>query len=188
MLRFSNWSPDVGPSYRIDDSWTQCENYAENGEVPTAAKILREALEEEFQTFCANLKGKVPFKSDASWTLGELLDGALSAFKSILKKAKDVASSSGKQENLKKIEEIENTLNIVKEEADIDKWILNPMNHYNEWSKFSKEELKNLIQSMRKFCKAFSFEEDLFIISFDNQLQPIALTTQSTKIFFSLKK
>ena len=186
MLRFSDWSPDGGPSYRIDDPWIQCEDYAEKGEVKLAAKILREALEEEFQTFCANLQGKVPFNRDASWTLGQLLDGALSAFKNNLKKAEKAASDN--QENLNKIKEIENTLDSAKQEADIDQWILNPMNHYNEWSRFSKEEIKNLIKNMKKFCKAFSFEEDLFTISFDNKYNPVALTTQSIKIFFDLKK
>ena len=187
-LKFFNWSPDGGPSYQIDDPWAQCEGYVEKGDKKSAARILREALEEEFQQFCANLKAKVEFKSDASWTLGELLDGALKAFKNNLKKAKNAASSSNNQENLIKIEKIENILDAAKEAADVDQWILNPMNHYNEWVNFSKEELKIFIRNMQKFCKAFLFEEEPFIISFDNKRKPIALTTESIKIFFGLKK
>lgn len=182
-LKFSNWSPDGGPSYRIDDPWTHCENYTEKGDVKLAAKILREALEEEFQEFCFNLRAKVPFNSDANWTLSELLDGALSAFKDNLKKA-----ASDNQENLNKIKEIETKLDSAKQKADIDQWILNPLNHYNKWATFSKEELKNLIKNMKSFCSAFSFKGAPFIISVDGNRKPVALTALHENMYFALIK
>ena len=185
VLKFRNWSPDTGPSYQIDDPWSQCEEYAEKGEVKLSAKILREALEGEFQDICSNLKTHVPFKKEGNWSLGELLDSSLKAFKDNLKKAKKAAESNN-ESNLKKIKDIENNFNQAKKEANTDQWTLNPMNHYNDWAKFSKDELKSLIGSMRKLHKAFFFDDEPFIISFHKH-KPIALTTVSSKISFPLK-
>ena len=188
MLKFSNWSPDGGPSYRLDDPWNECDSYIEKGEVKIAAKILREALEEEFRIFCANLKAKIVFENNANWTLGELLDGALNAFKNTLKKAKDVANFSNNQENVNKLEKIEHLLDTTKEEAEVDYWILNPLNHYNEWAQFSQAELRNFTKNIKKFCNTFSFEGDPFIVSFDSKYKPVALTTSRTKVSFGLKR
>ena len=188
MLKFSNWSPDGGPSYRLNDPWIQCKNYNEQGEINLAGKILREALEGEFQRFCTHLRAMVPFNSDAKWALGELLSGALEAFKRYIKRAKDIAITSKNENNLKDIEKIENMFKTAQQEADIDQWIINPMNHYNEKANFSKEEGRNVIEKMKKFCEAFSYNGDPFIISFDNNRKPVAFTTLHSSICFSLIK
>ena len=188
MLKFLNWSPAGGPSYRLSDPWTQCENYIKQGEIEFAGKVLRETLEEEFQGFCENLKGMVPFKNDANWGLGDLMNGALQSFNKYIKKAKNIAESNNNEIDLKKIEEIENTFKTAQTEAEIDQWIINPMNHYNEKAKFSKEEGKNIIQKMKKFCEAFSYNGDHFIISLDRSHNLLAFTTSHSKISFSLKK
>ena len=181
ILKFSNWSLDGGPSYQMDNPWVQCEEYAEKGEIKLSAKILREALEGEFQDICSNLKAKAPFKKEGNWTLGELLDSSLKAFKYNLAKAEQAASNN--DDHLK---EIKNNFTQAQQEANVDRWILNPMNHYNEWANFSKDELKALITSMKGLCKAFCFKNEPFIISCHNHT-PIALTTVSGKISFPLK-
>ena len=183
ILKFSDWSLDDGPSYQIDDPWIKCEEYAEKGEIKLSANILREALEGEFQDICSKLEAKVPFKKERNWTLEELLNGSLKAFKDNLKKAKKAASNN--HDNLQKIEKIENIFTQALQEAKVERWILNPLNHHNEWAIFSKDELKALIKSMKELCKAFSFEDESFIISF-HKYKPIALTTVSGKISFPL--
>ncbi len=184
ILKFHNWSLDGGPSYQIDDPWRQCEEYAERGEARLSAKILREALEGEFQDICSNLKAQAPFKKEGNWTLGELRDSSLKAFKDILEKAKK--GTTNNEINLQQIKEIENIFNQAKKKADIEQWILNPMNHYNEWAKLSKDEMKTLIKSMKELCAAFSFENEPFIISSHNHKLK-ALTTISGKVSFPLK-
>ena len=184
MIKFQEWSPDSGPSYRIDDPWSQCEKYAEQGEMNLSASILRDALEGGFQQICLNLHARVPLKPESNWNFGELIDASLKAFKDNLKKAKQATNDKSK---LKEIREIEEKFIQAKKEANVDLWILNPMNHYNEWAKFSKDELKTLIKNMKKLYKAFFFEDEPFIISL-HENKPIALTTRSGKISFSLNK
>ncbi len=188
MLEFHNWSPEGGPEYKIDDPWVKCEEYAERGKVRESAGFLRSAVEEEFQNISSNLKAKVPFKKDSNWTFGELLDGSLCAFKNVLKKATTVAKNTNNNENLQKIKEIQEKVNIATKEAEIDRWILNPMNHYNEWANFSKEELTTLIKKMKTLYMAFYFDEkEYFIISCQRNTE-IALTTVSGKISFPLQE
>ena len=190
MLEFRNWSPEGGPEYQIDDPWIKCEEYAKKGKIKESSGLLRSALEEEFQDIAEYLSAKVPFKKDSRWTFGELLDSSLCAFQKALKKAITVADTTNNNENLTKIKEIKERINIAKQEADVDIWILNPMIHYNEWAKFSKDEMITLINNMKALCTAFCFDNDEkehFIIS-DHRHNEIALTTTSGKVRFPLKE
>ena len=190
MLEFRNWSPEGGPEYQIDDPWIKCEEYAKSGKIKESAGLLRSALEAEFQNIAGDLRAQIPFKKDSSWTFGELLDSSLCAFKKALNKASKVADTTNNTENLTKIKEIKERINIAKQEADVDHWILNPTIHYNEWAKFSKDEMITLIKNMKSLCIAFCFDNDEkehFIISYRGH-DKIALTTVSGKVYFPLKE
>ena len=95
-IEFSNWTIENGPSLNIlSDIWDVIEEDLTRNDIPAAAAKLRRGSEEYFSQVCASLHAPVRFKFNGQYELGDLLNGAMSEYKSQLKHAKTAARILG---------------------------------------------------------------------------------------------
>ncbi len=156
FVHFRNWTVDLGPTqWDSKDVWEEIDNAITQNNISSAAATLRNFLEYFSKEVCHNIRAKVEFKSDAHFSLGELLPNAISMLKNLVKKGKDAASSWGQKENLAKIEAFEKAFDATQKETQIDQWQLNAAVHYNEWANLQKQDFEPVVQAYKALVDKF---------------------------------
>ncbi len=101
-IEFSNWTIENGPSVNIlGDIWDVINDDLAKNDIPSAAAKLRRGSEEYFSQVCASLHAPVRFSFNGQYELGDLLNGAMSEYKSQLKHAKTAARFGKIMRNLR---------------------------------------------------------------------------------------
>jgi hypothetical protein len=156
-VRFCKWDVDMGPTEWDDrDIWAELDDHLAKNEVRSAAALLRYYLEHICQEICENFRAKIEFRSDAQFTLGELLPSATTAFLNCVKKGKSSAHSWSKPEIMDELTAIEKTFKEANKKTLAENWQINPAVHYNEWGNFDKQDFKPVVVSFKKLLDQFS--------------------------------
>jgi recombinational DNA repair ATPase RecF len=155
-IEFSNWTIEDGPSLNIlGDIWDIIEEDLTRNDIPAAAAKLRRGSEEYFSQVCASLHAPVRFKFNGQYELGDLLNGAMSEYRSQLKHAKSAARSWENFEELERLKKIEDHSKGVFERINLERWAVNPAVHFNQDNDFTLQDFKPVVDTFRELFSIF---------------------------------
>jgi DNA repair exonuclease SbcCD ATPase subunit len=155
-VELSNWTIQDGPRINfIGDIWGPIEKDLKRNDVPAAAAKLRRGSEEYFSLVCSALQAPVKFKFSGQYELGDLLSGAQSAYNKHLKRAKTAARSWENYPELEKLTEIEDYSKNVFDRINIERWAVNPVVHFNEWTDFTPQDFEPVMSSFQDLFSLF---------------------------------
>jgi energy-coupling factor transporter ATP-binding protein EcfA2 len=156
MVEFKSWSVDTGPSYMEDvDFWDKIQKDIDDNDIPSAAAKLRRNSEYFFERACDSLLGRITYKGDGRWELGDYLPGAIEAFKKHLKQAKVAAQSWGADKTFQEIEELESVANEIVKRSQVEQWGINENVHYSKWGEFSKTDFEPIVEAFKDLHDLF---------------------------------
>ena len=152
---FAGWTVDLGPQVWHDqDIWTDIQSAIDRDDVPNAAWLLRRYLEYSARILAHDLRAAVEFRSDGRYDLGDLLPGALKAWKKALEKAESAARSWGRTEEEKAISQKRGEAKKLIARTNAEQWAINPSVHFNEWSNFQPNEFQEVVDAFRELLAA----------------------------------
>lgn len=131
-VQFSGWSIGEGPKTldRPEMEWETISDLLDEGNTSMAAHQTRRMAEWYLREACDRIDGKVPFKANSEWNLGDFKTGVISRYKELIGKAKAAENSWGRDTD--HLSEIEEELKDIGRRIDEDGAALNPNVHYNE--------------------------------------------------------
>lgn len=131
-VQFSGWNIESGPQTldRPEMEWETISELLDEGNTSMAAHQTRRMAEWFLREACHRLDGKVPFKANSEWNLGDFKDGVLSRYKDLIGKAK--AAEDSWNRGIDHLEELENRTKDIARRVDEDGAALNPNVHWNE--------------------------------------------------------
>lgn len=155
-IEFRKWHVDHGPSeWKDTDVWSEIDGYVDEGNIRGAASLLRYYLEHLSAEICGRLGGRVEFKGDGRYELGDLLPAAVEAIRSLLKKAKAAANSWNDQALVSEIGDQEAAFAAITSAALVDQWQINPAVHYNEWADLKREDFAPVVAAFKNLETQF---------------------------------
>lgn len=164
-VQFSGWDIEEGPDVlaRPEMEWVTIEEELEAGNVSIAAHQTRRMAEWFLREACDRLNGKVQFKANSEWNLGDFEQGVVSRYKSLISKAKSSADSWNKEDQVEEFEELDDNMTDIKERISQDGAALNPNVHWNEvdseYAHCTPEELKPAVEAYRDLYEALWCDE-----------------------------
>jgi hypothetical protein len=156
QARFYGWTVDDGPLFEQGEVWDRIDEDLAKGDVPGAAHKLRRRLEAATAEIAASIGGRVPYRPDGSYELGELMDSVVSRHSDLLGKG-SAAANSWNNEVAKSEVEIKKAARIaVTGEQAAESWIVNPLVHNNDWASTATEsDLRPVVESAKAFLELF---------------------------------
>ncbi len=193
FVRFSNWTPDQGPTeWSSRDIWTEINTALQKNDVRDAASILRNYLEYISKEICHNLRAPVEFKGDGRYELGDVLPSAVKQFRNILLKGAESAESWGRPAEATTIKDREQRVAAALQNSNADQWQINPAIHYNEWANLTSSDFGPVSQSFHDLIQNFICEEEkcggLYYLTFVSPKEFDSLQCMCGKTNISLKK
>lgn len=156
MVEFKSWSVDTGPAYVGDvDFWDKIQKDVDDNDILSGAAKLRRNSEYFFERACDYLLGKITYKGDGRWELGDYLPGAIEAYKKYLRQSKAAAQSWGNEKVFREIEEIESVVNEIIKRSQVEQWGVNENIHYSKWGDFSKTDFTPIVEAFKDLHDLF---------------------------------
>jgi hypothetical protein len=173
---FYNWKIQTGTQINNEtDLWMKIEEDLKLNDVSSAASKLRRGIEEYFSLVCESIQGKVPYTSNFRWELSDLLSGALTQYKDLIKKGKDAANSWGDKPKLVDLAEKESIFKQTVQRSNIERWVINDNVHYNSWANYTVSDFRPILEAFQDLFDIFNCVncESLLTLSIDNQKRQI---------------
>lgn len=154
-VNFGSWSVDSGPQVWDDiDVWKDISDRLAKNEVAGAAAALRRYLEFISTILADNLRADVPFQSNGSYDLGDLMSPLLKAWKATLALARESAQSWTNASALAAIVALEADAKAKIAKTQSEQWMINKAVHYNEWANLQSKELASLVAAFKDFLES----------------------------------
>lgn len=151
FVRFRKWSVETGPSVWVDnDIWSEIEAANRNDNVREAAAQLRHYLEYVAAEACQAFRAKVQFNADGRYELDDLLVPALNRLRELYGDAVKAAQTWGNSEKADAIGVRKQSLEDAIKAADIERWQINPLIHFNEWANLNRAEFAAVIAAYKE--------------------------------------
>lgn len=155
-ITFRKWHVDHGPAeWKQTDVWSEIDDALDKNEIRAAAGQLRHYLEYASAEWSARLGGRVEYRSDGKYELGDLLPAAIGAMNDIYKKAKLVAGSWGDKDRVADLGQANDAFIAAVTASNSEQWEINPAVHYNEWANFQKEDFRPVVEAFKTLEKLF---------------------------------
>jgi hypothetical protein len=155
-VEFYNWQLNSGPQVNCEtDMWAKIEEDLSRNDITSAAAKLRRGSEEFFASMCDALEGKVQFKLNNRWELGDFLPGAVNQYKKLIKDGKQAANSWGNKAERERLQELESTANQIVARLELEKWAVNENVHYNNWANFTIADFRPVVEAFRDLFDLF---------------------------------
>lgn len=156
-MQFRTWSVEQGPTeWDARDVWDEIQDDISRSDVRGAAGLLRYYLEFLSTEICHRLRAPVEFRGDALFQLGDLLPAATGQFSKLLRRGRAVAESWGQREEAQSLKDRERTFSALVAGSEVEKWLLNPAIHYNEWVNLHPTDFAPVLEAFRQLMQAFS--------------------------------
>lgn len=153
---FRKWHVDHGPAeWKQTDVWMEIDDFVDKNEIRAAAGQLRHYLEYMSAEWCARLGGRVEYRSDGKYELGDLLPAAIGAMNDLYKKSKATAQSYGDDLRVDEIRKHQERFIKAAVVSQGDQWEINPAVHYNEWANFQREDFKPVVAAFKALENEF---------------------------------
>jgi hypothetical protein len=155
-ITFRKWHVDHGPAeWKQTDVWSEIDEAVEKNEIRAAASQLRHYLEYAAAEWSARLGGRVEYRSDGKYDLGDLLPAAISAMNDLYRKAKAVAGGWGDKARVDELGVAHDAFTAAVMMSSADQWEINPAVHYNEWANLQKEDFGPVVAAFKALEKQF---------------------------------
>lgn len=150
-ITFRKWHVDHGPKeWKQTDVWAEIDELVATNEIRAAAGQLRHYFEYASAEWCARLGGRVEYRSDGKYDLGDLLPAAISALNDLYKKAKATAQSWGDNARVDEINAGHAVFTAVVIQSQSEQWEINPAVHYNEWANLQRQDFEPVVAAFKR--------------------------------------
>ncbi len=145
-VQFSGWDIESGPHtvHRPEMEWETIDELLNEGNTSMAAHQTRRMAEWFLREACDRLDGKVTFKANSEWNLGDFKNGTVARYKDLISKSKAAGNSWNR--DIDHLKELEENVKDITRRIDEDGAALNPNVHWNEtesaFANCTAEELK----------------------------------------------
>ena len=167
-ITFRKWHVDHGPAeWKNTDVWAEIDDLVDKNEIRAAAAQLRHYLEYVAAEWSDRLGGRVEYRSDGRYELGDLLPAAIGAMGDLYKKAKNAAQSWGDGGRVAEIQELHDLFAGAVHKTSVEQWQINPAVHYNEWVNLQREDFKPVVSAFKDLEERFGCPdcgEPLYVI------------------------
>jgi recombinational DNA repair ATPase RecF len=155
-VTFHSWTIDTGPLVESSEGiWVEIDQALAKGKVEVAAGALRRHLE-YVSRHLADLLGASPqFRADGNYELGELLPSVMSRMKKLLGEAANAAQSWGDTAKRGAATDHKKALSESNGAADMEKWAVNKVVHYNEWANLGKRDFEPVVAAYKDLLERF---------------------------------
>jgi hypothetical protein len=154
-VSFGSWSVDSGPQVWDDiDIWKDISDRLAKNEVAGAAAALRRYLEFISTILADNLRADVPFQSNGSYDLGDLMSPVLKAWRATLELARESAQSWANSSAQAAIVALEADAKAKIAKTQTEQWMINKAVHYNEWANLQSKELASLVAAFKDLLES----------------------------------
>lgn len=190
VKRFRGWTVEHGPLvYDFKEVWDAIEEHLAKEEISQAAALLRRHLEQVSGELCERFRASAPYRRDADHDLGDLLPAAIGKWGSLLKDAKKVANSWGRQDDLDAVAAREAAFKERREATQMEQWAMNKSVHYNEWANMSQPDFEPVVQAYRDLLACFRCGAcDGWLSVTPTKGNPEAIMCDCKKVCVNLKK
>jgi hypothetical protein len=148
---------DDGPVYdQGGDVWTRIERDIASDDIPAAAHKLRRYLEATSADIAESIRGRVPYRSDAGFDLGELLDAVKGRHNDLLKKAAASANSWGNEGAKAEVQRLKDERAKVIPIQETENWAINKLVHNNDGVAMSRSDFDPVLEACRQFLSLFN--------------------------------
>lgn len=155
-ITFRKWHVDHGPKeWKQTDVWAEVDALVAVNEIRAAASQLRHYLEYAAAEWCARLGGRVEFRSDSKYDLGDLLPAATGAMNELYKKAKATAQSWGDNARFGEINACHAAFTAAVTQSQSEQWEINPAVHYNEWANLQRQDFEPVVAAFKQLEREF---------------------------------
>jgi hypothetical protein len=155
-ITFRKWHVDYGPKeWKQTDVWAEVDELVARNEIRAAAGQLRHYFEYAAAEWCAQLGGRVEYRSDGKYDLGDLLPAATSALKHLYRKAKTTAQSWGNNARVDEINAGHAAFTAVVNQSRSEQWEINPAVHYNEWANLQRQDFEPVVAAFKRLEREF---------------------------------
>ena len=156
-ITFRKWHVDHGPKeWKQSDVWEEIDQLVAANEISAAASQMRHYLEYAAAEWCANLGGRVEYRSDSKYELGDLLPAAISAMNELCKKAKATAQSWSDIKQFGELNQFHAAFISAVTLSSSEQWEINPAVHYNEWANLQRQDFEPVIKAFKQLERRFS--------------------------------
>lgn len=155
-INFRKWHVDHGPQeWKQTDVWAEVDQLVASNEIRAAAGQLRHYLEYAAAEWCARLGGRVEYRSDGKYELGDLLPAAIAAMNELYKKAKLTAQSWGDKPRVEEINGSHSAFTAAVTLSQSEQWEINPAIHFNEWANFQRQDFEPVVAAFKQLEREF---------------------------------
>ena len=155
-VTFRKWHVDHGPKeWKQTDVWAEVDGLIATNEIRAAAGQLRHYLEYAAAEWCARLGGRVEYRNDGKYDLGDLLPAAISALNNLYKKAKATAQTWGDNVRVDEINVSHAAFTAAVAQSQSEQWEINPAVHYNEWANFQRQDFEPVVAAFKHLEREF---------------------------------
>jgi len=190
FIEFYNWDINLGPRVNFDPNlWTKLDAALSKGDIPSAAARLRRASEEFFGNACNNLNAEVVYRQDGRWDLGDFISSAMSQYKKLLKKAKDVAQSYGEKGKCEELKQLDEARSEAFKCSQAEQWPINQNVHFSNWANFEEPDFRPVVEAFKELFALFECEECGSMLWVEGSAKThSSVRCQCGKIFWNLIK
>lgn len=150
-ITFRKWHVDHGPKeWKQTDVWAEVDALVAANEIRAAASQLRHYLEYIAAEWSARLGGRVEYRSDGKYDLGDLMPAAISAMNEVYKKAKVTAQSWSDNTRFDEINACHVTFANAVTQSQSEQWEINPAVHYNEWVNLQRQDFEPVVAAFKQ--------------------------------------
>jgi len=155
-VTFRKWHVDHGPrEWKQTDVWVEVDQLVANNEVRAAAGQLRHYLEYAAAEWCARLGGRVEYRSDGKYELGDLLPAAIGAMNELYRKAKTTSQSWGDKARVDEINGRHTAFTAAVTQSQSEQWEINPAVHFNEWANLQRQDFEPVVAAFKQLERQF---------------------------------
>ena len=149
-ITFSKWDIDTGPNVLYSGNmWTKIDAFLDSNDVGNAAYTLRNGSENYFDNVCDSLKGRIPYRSDGQYDLGDLMSASIGALRLYVKLGKVAAESWKKTDEVTKLSTFDSTIGQVIKRTNIEQWGVNVTVHHSKWHHLEKEDFDPIVDAFK---------------------------------------
>lgn len=166
VVEFYSWTLGTGPRVNSGkDIWAQIRHEIDEGNIPTAAFLLRRGSEEFFFDVCVKIGAQVRLRADAKYDLGELMPAAVGRYRKLVGRAKNVANSWNDNELMTMLNERDATMSQIYSRTQAEQWAVNVNVHFNNWTNFAPEDFRPVAEAFHDLHLAFTCPQCKSVLS-----------------------
>jgi rubredoxin len=185
-ITFRKWHVDHGPAeWKDTDVWAEIDEQVANNEIRAASGQLRHYLEYVSAEWCARLGGRVEYRSDGKYELGDLLPAAIGAMNDLYKKAKAAAQSWGDKERVAELTALHASFTEAVTATNVEQWQINQAVHYNAWANLQREDFAPVVAAFKELERRFgcpSCGDPLYVVRTGKEKEAVRCACSKTQL------